>query len=385
MRVALCLEYPIDQRGGTEILVSELVRSLSRQHHVILVSPDNAETMARSPIAPHVAEHISFTPGFGDASNAKNVAEKIARAKPDVAHFHFGGVYAWGNRFPFHCPIYFLSRLGVPCFSTVHLVVSILDGYCGPQKPIWFKWLMLPLAWWGKLQQLRVTRCEIAVSKHDFEKLRRWYWPFRARFRQIYHSRLQEVPKASPPERAPIILNVGHVAQRKGQPILAEAFAKIAPRYPEWRLQLAGHAGHDGAVDQIRRLAQQHQLEDRIQLLGQRSDAFDLMQRAAIYVQPSFWEALGLALQEAMFAGCACIGSRTGGIPELIQHEQNGLLFDTGNVDQLARALEQLISDPEHREQLGHAAAMSIRDRGMTVASMTASYLKLYETTIGKA
>ena len=54
----------------------------------------------------------------------------------------------------------------------------------------------------------------------------------------------------------------------------------------------------------------------------------DLMQRAAIYVQPSFWEALGLALQEAMLAGCACIGSRAGGIPELVQHEQNGLLFD---------------------------------------------------------
>ena len=66
----------------------------------------------------------------------------------------------------------------------------------------------------------------------------------------------------------------------------------------------------------------------------------DLMSRAAIYVQPSFWEALGLALQEAMFAGCACVGSRAGGIPELIEENKTGLLFEPGNVAQLAAALE---------------------------------------------
>ena len=178
MRIALCLEYPIDQHGGTEVLVSELVRGLSRQHQVILVSPNDAASMARSPIAPFVTEHISFTPGFKRALNAKRLAEKIALAKPDLAHFHFGGVYGWGNRLPFSSPIYFLSRLEIPCFSTVHLVVSILDGYCDPQKPAWFKLLLLPVAWWGNLQQLGCTRREIAVSQHDFQKLRRWYRPF---------------------------------------------------------------------------------------------------------------------------------------------------------------------------------------------------------------
>ena len=42
MRIALCLEYPIDQLGGTEVLVSELILGLGAQHQVILVSPDDA-------------------------------------------------------------------------------------------------------------------------------------------------------------------------------------------------------------------------------------------------------------------------------------------------------------------------------------------------------
>lgn len=380
MRIALCLEYPIDQHGGTEVLVSEFIRGFSKHHEVILVSPDDAAAIAISPIAPFLTEHISFTPGFDDASNARRLAERIALAKPDVVHFHSGGVYGWGNRFPFHCPIYFLNRLKFSCFSTVHLVVSVMNGYCGPQKPLWFKLLMLPLSWWGKLQQLRHTKYEIAVSQHDFEKLRQWYWPFRRRFRQIYHSRLQEPPDGPRPERSKTILNVGHIAQRKGQLVLAEAFARIAPKYPDWTLQFAGHGGHDGEMDRIRQLIGEHHLEKRILLLGPRADALDLMQRSAIYVQPSFWEALGLALQEAMFAGCACVGSRAGGIPELIQHEQNGLLVEPGNVDELARALETLITNPDRAAHLGRLAADSIRRRKMTSPQMIESYLELYET-----
>lgn len=377
MRIALCLEYPIDQRGGTEVLVSELIKGLSKQHQVILVSPDDAASFGRSQVAPLVTEHISFKPVWNSRANASLLAEKIALAKPDLAHFHFGGAYGWGNRYPFRCPIYFLHRRNIPCFSTVHLAVSLLDGYCGTQKPLWFKLLMLPLAWCGKLQQLQSVRYEIAVSQHDFQKLRRWYWPFRSRYTQIYHSRLPENLPAEVPLRTSVILNVGHIAQRKGQTVLAEAFAKIAPRHPEWRLQLAG-SYTEPEVIRIRGLMKEHHLEERISLLGERSDAFDLMQRAAIYVQPSFWEALGLALQEAMFAGCACIGSRTGGIPELVQHEQNGLLFEPGNAAQLAQMLEQLIGDPARRDHLGRSAAKSIRERGMTSEQMVKRHLELY-------
>ena len=228
------------------------------------------------------------------------------------------------------------------------------------------------------MQQLWHTKCEIAVSQHDFKKLRRWYWPLRNRFTQIYHSRLSGKPGEPIGPRKPIILNVGHIAWRKGQLVLAQAFARIAQRKPEWVLQLAGSCGEQPIIDDIRKLAEQPHLAGRIVLLGERTDALELMQAAAIYVQPSFWEALGLALQEAMFTGCACIGSRAGGIPELVQQDKTGLLFDPGNIDQLANALESLIDERPRREALGRAATASIYERGMTVEKMTERHLEVY-------
>src|ERR1700759_3155816 len=98
MRIALCLEYSIDQRGGTEVLVTELVKGLSKQHQIILVSSDTPATIAQSKLRPLITEHIAFTPDWRSTSAAPELAEKIAQTKPDLAHFHFGGNYGWGNR-----------------------------------------------------------------------------------------------------------------------------------------------------------------------------------------------------------------------------------------------------------------------------------------------
>ena len=386
MRIALCLEYPIDLRGGVSVLVETLLRELTAHgHEIVLVSPDTAEYLRGHEIGKLIHQHIHFAPKKITITDAKNLAHQIAAANVDLAHFHSGGVFVWGCRFPFHCPVYFLDRLGVPCVSTVHLVVGLFEGYCGPQKPLWFKMLMLPLAWLGKMQQLRHVRFEITVSQHDLKKLQGWYRPLRNRFTQIYHSRLSSgLEYFQNAKRDPVILNVGHLAWRKGQMVLAEAFALIADRHPDWKLQLAGKDTDETETKQIRRLATDRRLEARIQLLGDRTDTADLMRRAAIYVQPSFWEALGLALQEAMYHGCACIGSRTGGIPELIQADGTSLLFEPGNVQQLAAALDKLIGDPGLRENLGRTAAQSIRDRGMTVETMIRRHLELYETALRK-
>jgi glycosyltransferase involved in cell wall biosynthesis len=385
MRIALCLEYPIDQLGGVEVLVSELILGLGQRHQVILVSPDDSASFARSKVAPFVAEHIPFSPRPISMAGARALADKIAQARPDIAHFHLG-LYGFGNRFPFHCPISCLHGKGVPCVTTAHMVGGLLDGYCGPKKPAWFRMLMLPLAWSGKMHQLLHVKYEIAVSQHNLKKLRTWYRPLRGRFRQIYHSRLREQPSETESEkRRHVILNVGHVAQRKGQLVLAESFAQIAGRFPEWTLQLAGPDEDGATMEKIRRLIREKNLEGRIQFLGKRDDAPELMRRAAIYVQPSFVEGLPLALQEAMFHGCAVIASRIGAHEELLRENQTGIYFEPGDVAQLARALETMMPDSRQREIFGHAAAASIRERKMTATGMVERHLELYHAAVASA
>jgi len=381
MKLALCLEYPIALQGGVSVLVTVFLREFTGQgHQVILVSPDSPETIQESEWG-KLGKHFRWDPTLTSPSTAKNLAQLLANESIDLAHFHLGGNFGWGNRFLGYCPIVYLSRLGIPCFSTVHLVVNILDGHVGPQKPFLFKLGMLPFAWVAKAQQLRHVQTEVAVSVHDLTKLQRWYRPFRGRFAQIYHSRLSRAePGPGNEAREKMILNVGHLAWRKGQATLAEAFAKIAPRHKDWTLQLAGPDSGDGAVDRIREITEQHQLGGRILLLGQRKDAQALMRRAAIYVQPSTAEALGLALQEAMFHGCACIGARAGGIPELVRDGETGKLVEAGNAGKLAEALEALINDATQRRIWGQSGADFIRKNGMTAEAMIERHLELYGT-----
>jgi glycosyltransferase involved in cell wall biosynthesis len=164
--------------------------------------------------------------------------------------------------------------------------------------------------------------------------------------------------------------------------VLVEAFAEIAPRHPEWKLCLVGHVAEEAVGRQISEIARRHKLEERIQCVGARDDALDFMNRAGIYVQPSYQEALGLALQEAMFTGCPSIASRVGGIPELIDDQTSGLLVPAGDAGALARSMESLITDAALRERYGRAAAASMLSRDMTEERMAAKYIELYESIL---
>ncbi len=386
MRIALCLEYPIGQFGGTEVLVRELIQGLSAGHEITLVSPDDPSTLKGSSVSAHLTRHFTWKPREISTAKSRQLAQALAQSGIQIAHFHLGGNYGWGNRFPNHSPIIHLSRLGVRCCSTVHLVVHPLDGYCGPEKPLWFKLAMFPLAWLGKMHTLAHLRREITVSRHDYRKLQRWYFPLRRKFAQIYHSRLRETPaETPPPAREPIIINVGHVATRKGQPILAEAFARLAGRYPEWKLYLIGPIDEPLAGEKIKEIARRHRLEDRIVLTGARTDVLQWMDRAGIYVQPSLKEALGLALQEALFRSCPCIGTTAGGIPELIEHRRTGLLVEPGEPTELAHAIDSLIANPGLRESYGRAGSRSIYERDMTATQMIANHIRLYESLLSES
>src|ERR1043166_8512719 len=147
MKLALCLEYPIDQHGGTEVLVSELIRGLSKHHDILLVSSDDAASFARSKVSGFVKEHISWQPYPVTIASARGLAEKIALAKPDIAHFHFGGNYAWKNRAFAKCPVVHLKEFGVPCLSTNHGAFSIFEGYCWERRNFLIKLALFLPAW----------------------------------------------------------------------------------------------------------------------------------------------------------------------------------------------------------------------------------------------
>ena len=385
MRIAYAIESPLRYGGGVSVLVATLMEAFLGDHEIILISPDRKEDLLHDTVGSRCKKHIRWLceknpPSREFSKISSKTLAQIIQAKPDLVHFHSGGVFSWGNRWPGASWPAYLKKHNIPSIWTNHLVVNLFHGYCGERKPWGFKLAMLPWSYVGKSQQLWATTTEICVSDHDATKIRRWYFPFQKKVARIYHSRLEDSEiQASAGPREKMILTVGHLAFRKGQHILVQAFGKISRQHPDWQLVLVGPESGDGCSDWIRSFCRKEGLENQVKIMGQRTDAREWMKKCAIFVQPSLQEALGLALQEAMACGCACIGTKVGGIPELISEGSGGRLVDPGNPNQLSKTLHELVKSDEKRSALGLGAVRQITALGMNRKSMIEAHRNLYQ------
>jgi glycosyltransferase involved in cell wall biosynthesis len=240
--------------------------------------------------------------------------------------------------------------------------------------------LLFPVAWINKQHVLSLLKQEIAVSQHDYRALCRWYWLFRSKFGQIYHARLHGSPPPQSEDRQKTIVCVGTIGPRKGQCFLVDAFTRVAREFPDWKLMIIGRQSDLPMVRQIKAAIDRNQLARQVFLVdGCSNTELDRwFQTAGIFAMPSLFEGLGLSLQEAMFAGCACIGSAAGGMTDLFEPDRNGIMVAPGNVEQLAQGLRRLMGDEALRRRLGARAQQFILEKEMLAEKMVARYEQLY-------
>jgi len=179
------------------------------------------------------------------------------------------------------------------------------------------------------------------------------------------------------PEEGVLVLFVGRLVVHKDVPTLLKAAALLRTRVPGLRVALAG----DGPLrDSLAREVQALGLGDVVHLLGQRDDVPDLIESADVIVLPSLREGLSNVILEGMMGGKPVVASRAGGNIELIEHDRSGLLFDIGDAQALAVALERLARDTALRVRLGNGA----RQRALTEFSIP-SMVQAYEKHYGEA
>jgi glycosyltransferase involved in cell wall biosynthesis len=153
------------------------------------------------------------------------------------------------------------------------------------------------------------------------------------------------------------ITSVGRFVEQKGYLDLIEAFASLRAQVPAARLLLAGGGPLEGAY---REAIERHRLGDAVELRRwvSRDEQRRLLLSSDIYVQPSVpgWgEWMPRTILEAMAAGVAVIATRTGGIADVVAHEETGLLVEPGDGAALLEALERLARAPEVRTSMGAA------------------------------
>lgn len=156
---------------------------------------------------------------------------------------------------------------------------------------------------------------------------------------------------------------VGQICSRKGQLGLVKAFHQVLRSVPNARLVIVGspmfkhdHEYFSALRTEITRL----ELEDRVQLVGHRSDVPALMQSLDVFVLNSLVEPFSLVLLEAMALGKQVVATDSGGASEVISHGRNGLLIPTNDLESLVHALIQTGTDPALRAACGREARLHI-------------------------
>ncbi len=157
-----------------------------------------------------------------------------------------------------------------------------------------------------------------------------------------------------------VITTVANLRPGKGHDVLLKAAARVIRRVPDVRFQIVG----DGARRQeLEQQASTLRISAQVSFLGHREDVPALLAQSDMFVFPSFMEASPNAVIEAMAAGLPIVATRVGGIPEVIEHEDSGVLVAPGDDRALAAGILRLIERPELATQLGESARQAIEAR----------------------
>jgi L-malate glycosyltransferase len=165
-----------------------------------------------------------------------------------------------------------------------------------------------------------------------------------------------ERPPAPLPER-PSVAFVGVLESNKNIEALVDAWRLVAPMHPEARLTIVGSGSKAELVEQlVADLPQQVQWSPSLTS----AEVAQTLDEASVLVLPSRSEGLGRVVIEALCRSRPVVGSRVGGIADLIEDGVNGLLVEPDDVAGLAAALERVITDRGLVERLSAAARASV-------------------------
>lgn len=149
-----------------------------------------------------------------------------------------------------------------------------------------------------------------------------------------------------------VIGAVGRLAEQKGYPYLLEAVALLSDDYPDLTVALAGDGpSRPSLIEQARSL----KIADRVHFLGFRADVQPVLDASDIFALPSLWEALPLALLEAMATGLPVVGTTVAGVPEVIVPGETGYLVPPRDIRAFAESLRPLLDSRDLRQRMGQA------------------------------
>jgi len=147
-----------------------------------------------------------------------------------------------------------------------------------------------------------------------------------------------------------VVLSVARLVKQKGLDQLIKAFGELNDNS---NLIIFGHGPEEKT---LKKLIEKKGLQRKARVIwsaGIEKRINELYAMSDVFVLPSLYEPFGMVLVEAMASGKPVIGSKVGGIPEIIEEGKNGLLFEPKNINQLKDEIETILSDEKKNKQWG--------------------------------
>lgn len=177
------------------------------------------------------------------------------------------------------------------------------------------------------------------------------------------------------------LIFVGSLIERKGVSYLIQAMANLVALHPDIQLIIVGEGKDRGLLED---LTNQLGLEANVIFMGTQSQEriSELLRESRLFILPSIEEGQGVVLVEALASGTPCIGSRVGGIPDVITPDV-GKVVDAGDVGGLSAAIESFLID----DNLWEAASDNARIRAETYYDWNAlaeNMVEIYQSVISR-
>jgi glycogen synthase len=183
-----------------------------------------------------------------------------------------------------------------------------------------------------------------------------------------------------------LVLLIGRLVYEKGFQLALEAMPRVIEEVPGTRFLVAGSGTHEA---ELRRQAEQLGLMEHGTFLGWIGDdvLHSLYRIADLTVVPSIYEPFGLVALEAMASGCPCIVADTGGLREVVPHEEAGLRFSPRDPRALAEVATRVLGDEELGRRLVAEAHQHVRrfDWRDVAERTAATYAELLAETTAPA
>ena len=171
----------------------------------------------------------------------------------------------------------------------------------------------------------------------------------------------------------PVLLHVGRFNEQKNHKGLLEAFCQVLKSHPDCLLKLIG----DGELEEeTKQYAKGLGIQEKVLFLGSRSDIYPILNEADIFLLPSKFEGMPMTIIEAMGTGLPIVATAVGGVPDMLTHQESGLLVSE-QPEAVAEAVCTLLESEALRRTLGSAA--KVRSEAFGALHMAQAYSDVYK------